>query len=124
MGLRHSHTALVNRQIQILILLVSRQIERSFNRFFWKSDELFASHRSDQTSIRRAREKGAAAAPPARDQRTVRSHRWWTAADNTEVRLYEIRDGDHDRPRYLGNTDRTTADVIWDFLKTHLPTKR
>lgn len=54
---------------------------------------------------------------------TMRLHRWWTATDNTEVLLYEIRDGGHDWPRHLGDKDRTTAAVIWEFFQAHLPEK-
>ncbi len=50
-------------------------------------------------------------------------HRWWTTADNTEVWLYEIPEGGHEWPRHLGDKDRTTAAVIWEFFQTHLPAK-
>jgi poly(3-hydroxybutyrate) depolymerase len=43
--------------------------------------------------------------------------------DNTEVRLYEILDGGHEWPHDLGDKDRTTAAVIWEFFRAHLPAK-
>jgi polyhydroxybutyrate depolymerase len=55
----------------------------------------------------------------AGDRRAIRLHRWWTATDNTEVLLYEIPEGGHEWPSYLGDKDRTTAAVIWDFFKAH-----
>ena len=58
------------------------------------------------------------------DHQATRVHRWWTAKDNTEVLLYEIPGGGHEWPRYLGDNNRTTAAVIWDFFKAHLPNRR
>ncbi len=61
---------------------------------------------------------------PAGDRPAIRLHRWWTATDTCEVRLYEIPGGGHEWPRYLGDRERTTAAAIWDFFKAHLPSKR
>jgi polyhydroxybutyrate depolymerase len=49
----------------------------------------------------------------------IRLHRWWTAADDTEVRFYEIQGGGHDWPDNLGNPDRSTAEEIWNFFAAH-----
>ncbi len=56
--------------------------------------------------------------------RLIRLHRWWTAKDKSEVCLYEIPGGSHEWPADLGNKDRTTAAVIWDFFKAHWNAKR
>jgi polyhydroxybutyrate depolymerase len=55
--------------------------------------------------------------------RAIRLHRWWTTADNMEVCLYEISEGGHEWPHDLGDKDRTTAAVIWEFFRAHLPAK-
>lgn len=53
----------------------------------------------------------------------VRLHRWWTAKDATEVRLYEIEGGGHDWPANLGRNNRTTAAEIWEFFQSHVDKK-
>ncbi|MFM1943143.1 MAG: hydrolase [Verrucomicrobiota bacterium] len=50
----------------------------------------------------------------------IRLHRWSTSRDNCEVVLYEIPGGGHDWPDHLGNQNHTTAEVIWDFFKSHI----
>ena len=49
----------------------------------------------------------------------IRLHRWWTAADDTEVRFYEIQGGGHVWPDNLGNADCSTAEEIWKFFAAH-----
>ena len=51
----------------------------------------------------------------------LRLHHWWTAADNAEVRLYEIKGGGHDWPDNLGNKEISTAEEIWKFFQHHRP---
>jgi len=51
-------------------------------------------------------------------------HHWWTAADNAEVRLYEIQGGGHDWPDNLGNKEISTAEEIWKFFQHHRPGKQ
>jgi len=51
----------------------------------------------------------------------IRWHRWWTAADKTEVRLYEIQGGGHDWPSDLGDPQTSTAADIWNFFQLHRP---
>ena len=45
-------------------------------------------------------------------------HRYSSASDGTDVRLYELFGAPHDWPKNLG--DKTTSSVIWDFFKSHL----
>ncbi len=58
------------------------------------------------------------------NHRAMRLHRWWTTVDNTEVLLYEIPDGGHEWPRYLGAHKRPTAAVIWEFFQAHIAARQ
>ncbi len=79
---------------------------------FWAKG--LALEKSQTREMPRARTDG---------HRAICLHRWWTATDNSEVLLYEIPDGGHEWPRHLGDKDRTTAAVIWEFFQAHLPAK-
>jgi polyhydroxybutyrate depolymerase len=58
---------------------------------------------------------------PEDERTTVRLHRWTTATDEAELRLYERSGGGHVWPKDLGARDRSTAAEIWSFFQAHLP---
>ena len=53
------------------------------------------------------------------DGSRVQLRRWWTDADTTEFRLYQIDGGGHDWPGAAGNRDFDTAAEIWRFFDSH-----
>ena len=52
-------------------------------------------------------------------QKQINRHRWWTAADETEVVFYEVLTGKHTWPDNLGDSNVSTAEVIWQFFDRH-----
>jgi polyhydroxybutyrate depolymerase len=53
------------------------------------------------------------------DRKQVNRHRWWTAADDTEVIFYEVLKGKHTWPDNLGDENVSTAEAIWQFFDRH-----
>jgi polyhydroxybutyrate depolymerase len=52
-------------------------------------------------------------------QKQINRHRWWTAADETEVIFYVVLTGKHTWPDNLGDQNVSTAEVIWQFFERH-----
>ena len=55
--------------------------------------------------------------PPRKSK--VIFQRFFTGADATEVRFYQLRGGRHDWPEHLGNESLSTAGEIWEFFSSH-----
>ena len=53
------------------------------------------------------------------NSQSIQLHRWSTATDKTEVRLYRIENGRHVWPQHLDNPKVTTGAVIWEFFDSH-----
>ena len=53
------------------------------------------------------------------DEKQIVRHRWWTAADDTEVIFYEVIGGKHIWPDRLGRPGVSLAEEIWQFFARH-----
>lgn len=53
--------------------------------------------------------------------KTIQLRRWSTQTDQTETRLYVLKEGGHNWPRTLGDESETTAETIWRFFDRHRP---
>jgi poly(3-hydroxybutyrate) depolymerase len=53
--------------------------------------------------------------------KSIELHHWTSDSDRTEVQFYKILGGGHEWPTHLGDPQRSTATIIWDFFQSHLP---